>query len=222
MARGRMIFFTDTDCVADPRWMELLWNAHEKGYPAAGGSVVNGTPDSLVGTSEYLLEFNEVNPGMPCREVRALPSNNFAVDRSVFEAVGGFPDFMKGEDTMFCDLVVRRGGRILFVPEAKILHRNRTVFRRFLQNQVALGEGSIETRRRTKRHGYFLLRWPPLVPFIPVYRTWAIGLRLARSSRRLFAQYLLHYPLLALGMMVYTWGFIRGPHRSGLSTEAKS
>jgi GT2 family glycosyltransferase len=221
MAKGRVIFFTDTDCVADPLWMETLWEAHEAGYPAAGGSVVNGTPDSYVGTAEYLLEFNEVNPRMRSREVRALPSNNLSVNRRAFESLGGFPDFMKGEDTIFCDRLVTAGGKILFVPGARILHRNRTAFRRFLANQVALGEGSLETRRRTRRHGYFLVQWPPLVGCIPAYRTAAIGRRLLGSSLRLFFQYLAHYPLILLGMAVYTWGFIRGPHRSGLSTEKR-
>lgn len=219
LAKGRVLFFTDTDCVADPRWMEHLWNAHESGYEAAGGSIVNGTPESRIGTAEYLLEFNEVHPGVKRHEVRAVPSNNLAVDRAAFHAAGGFPDFMKGEDTIFCHNLIEGGGRILFVPEARVLHRNRTALRSFVANQVALGEGSIETRRRTQRHGFFLLKWPPLVPCIPLYRTAAIALRLARSDRNLLKRYATHFPLIGLGLFVYTWGFIRGPHRSGLSTE---
>jgi hypothetical protein len=29
-------------------------------------------------------------------------------------------------------------------------------------------------------------------------------------------------PLILLGMVFYTWRFIRGPHRSGLSTEKRN
>ena len=54
-ARGEIVFFIDTDCVADERWLEELLESHRDGYRVAGGSVVNGTPRSIVGTTEYLL-----------------------------------------------------------------------------------------------------------------------------------------------------------------------
>jgi GT2 family glycosyltransferase len=221
LARGDIVFFIDTDCVADADWLARLHDAIRGGYAMAGGSVLNGTPGSCVGTAEYLLEFNETNPGMPRREVRAVPSCSLAVERRIFTEVGGFPDFMKGEDTIFCERVVQSGRKLLFVPEAKIAHLNRTGFRHYLKNQVALGEGSLETRRRIGRHGRFLLRFPMLVPFIPAYRTAVIAKRFLASDRKLFIRYLRHYPLILLGMLFFTWGFIRGPHRSGLSTEKK-
>ena len=222
LARGKTVFFIDTDCVADPDWLARLMAAIRAGHAMAGGSVLNGTPGSAVGTAEYLLEFNETNPGMPRREVRAVPSCSLAVERRIFREVGGFPDFMKGEDTIFCERVVQRGHTLLFVPEAKITHWNRTEMGRYLKNQVALGEGSMETRRRTARHGQFLLRFPMLVAFIPAYRSIAVAGRFLRSDRKLFAGFVLHYPLILLGLLAFTWGFIRGPHRSGLSSEKKS
>ena len=222
MAMGEIVFFIDTDCVADPEWLARLRGAIRAGHAMAGGSVLNGTPGSAVGTAEYLLEFNEANPGMPRREVRAVPSCSLAVEKRIFREVGGFPDFMKGEDTIFCERVVQKGHKLLFVPEAKITHQNRTELGRYLKNQVALGEGSMETRRRIARHGQFLLRFPALVAFIPAYRSIAIAGRFLRSDRKLLAGFILHYPLILLGMLFFTWGFIRGPHRSGLSTEKKT
>lgn len=219
MARGETIFFTDTDCIVSHDWLERLWEVHQQGYPVAGGSVANGTPKSIIGTTEYLLEFNEMNPWAKPREVTAHPSNNLSVEKRIFDQVGAFPDFMKGEDTIFCDNVIHAGEKIFFNPKAKILHKNREGFIHYMKNQIALGEGSIETRRRTKRHGYFLVHYPVLVPFIPVYRTYIVGKRLFLSHPKLFLQYVLLYPLIFLGLMAYTWGFIRGPHREGLSTE---
>ncbi len=219
-AGGRILFFTDADCEVDSGWMDSLLEAHRNGYSVAGGSIENGTPHSYVGTAEYLLEFNEMNPFAESKPVRALPSCNLSADRSVFERVGAFPDFLKGEDTIFCERAADAGFRILFKPDARIRHHNRTDLGRFLQNQTALGEGANETRRRVKRHGAFLIQMPFLVSLIPVYRTWAVGKRLWLSSRRLFTDYVFHYPLILLGLFYYTWGFIRGPHRSGLSTES--
>ena len=158
---------------------------------------------------------------MPARDVRALPSCNLTVHRDVFTQVGYFPDFMKSEDTLFCEKVVQNGDRIAFRPEARMVHHNRTRFQHYIKNQISLGEGSRESRRREKLHGHFLARIPFLVPFIPVYRTLIIGKRLILSDRKLFLRYLLLYPLIFAGMVAYTWGFIRGPYRSGLSTEKR-
>ena len=221
-ARGEIVFFTDSDCIVDRDWLKILLNTHKDGYPVAGGSVVNGTPDSIVGTTEYLLEFNEINPWASQGEVRALPSCNLSVDRRIFESVGYFPDFMKGEDTLFCEKIILQGEKIYFQPEARIIHKNRTVFIRYIKNQVALGEGSAEARRREKLHGYFLIKYPFLIPFIPVYRTLIISKRLLESRWKLLIIFIALYPLIFLGLLAHTWGFIRGPYRSGLSTERKN
>jgi GT2 family glycosyltransferase len=219
-ARGRIVFFTDADCEVDAGWMKRLLEGHRSGYAIVGGSIENGTPHSFVGTAEYLLEFNEMNPSAESKPVRALPSCNLSVDRSVFKKVGAFPDFLKGEDTIFCERAFDAGFSILFKPDARIRHHNRTDLRHFLKNQIALGEGANETRRRVKRHGAFLITMPFLVFLIPVYRTWIIGKRLWLSDKRLFMSYVVHYPLILPGLLYYTWGFIRGPHRSRLSTES--
>jgi len=218
-ARGKFVFFIDTDCIASPDWLELLWNELQAGYKAAGGGVANGTPDSYVGTAEYLLEFNEMNPRAKMGDVGALPSCNLCVSKDVLEEVGYFPDFMKGEDTILCDNIITAGYNIRFLPEAAITHKNRTGFMHFIKNQIALGEGANETRRRTRRHGYFLIKYPFLVVFIPIYRTLIISKRLLGSDIKLFLSFFYHYPLIFLGLVAYTWGFIRGPYRSGLSTE---
>jgi len=218
-AQGRYIFFIDTDCIADKDWLRVLWSDLQQGYSAAGGGVANGTPGSYVGTAEYLLEFNEMNPSAGEQDVGALPSCNLCVKKDVLDGVGYFPDFMKGEDTILCDNVISAGHAIHFNPGAVITHNNRTGFSHFIKNQVALGEGANETRRRTRRHGYFLIKYPFLVACIPVYRTAVIAKRLLCSDIRLFLSFLYHYPLIGLGLMAYTWGFIRGPFRSGLSTE---
>jgi len=221
LAKGEVILFTDTDCLVDPMWIENLLRFHQKGYLVVGGSVENGTPKNIVGTTEYLLEFNEMNPWVQGGEVKALPSCNLSVHRRVFQDLGYFPDFMKGEDTIFCDRFIRSGGKIYFSPKAKIVHINRKGFIRYLKNQVALGEGALETRRQTRRHGYFLVNYLILVPLIPIYRTLFIGLRLVQSNWKIFMSFLLYYPLIFLGLVAYTWGFIRGPYRDGLTTEKR-
>lgn len=220
-ARGEVIFFTDTDCVVGPDWMKELWKDIQRGYDVVGGSIANGTQGNYIGTAEYLLEFNEMNPHARPGMVKALPSCNLAVQKEVFKQVGYFPDFMKGEDTIFCENVVASDRRIYFNPRAVIVHSNRTRFVSFIKNQVALGEGANEARRRTPRPGSFLIRWPVLIPFVPFYRTLVIAKRFIGSRPGFLWSYAFHYPLIFLGMIAHVWGFICGPYRAGLSTEKK-
>lgn len=222
LAKGEIVFFTDTDCIVNPDWMELHIEQHQKGYKVVGGGVANGTPDSLWGTVEYLVSFNEMNPYARAREIKAHPSCNLSVNRTIFDKVGYFPDFLKGEDTIFCDHIISAGEKIYFEPKALITHKNRTKFNQYIRNQISLGEGSNETRRRTQRHGYFLIQHPYLIGLIPLVRTYLISKRFVFSNAKLFFQFILYYPLILLGLCAYVWGFIRGPHRSGLSTESKS
>jgi len=209
-ARGRIITFTDTDCVADSEWLKNIWEAHQQGYQVVGGSVGNGTPGSFVGTAEYLLEFNEVNPHRKAREVEVLPSCNLSIDRRIFDRYGLLENPEKGSDTLFCYKVVSHGIKIFFTPEARILHRNRRTLRKYLLNQQALGRGSAGIRSKTKRHGSFLVKFPFLIPFVPLFRTGAISFRLLRSQLRLFGSFLWHYPLILLGLCAYTLGFLQG------------
>jgi len=212
-AGGDVIFFTDTDCIVNSDWMKTLWEVHQSGYSVVGGSVLNGTPGSIIGTAEYLLEFVDINPGLRPREVRTLPTCNLAVDKKIFDKVGFFPDLLKGEDTLFCDKVTSNGDKIYYLPKAKITHVNRVGFLHYLKNQMALGEGSHETRRRIKQHGQFLMKYPVLIPFIPIYRTVRIGSVWLKSNFRLFILFVMLYPLILLGILAHTWGFIRGSRR---------
>ncbi len=209
-AAGEYVTFTDTDCMIDAHWVEEIWRAHQRGYQVVGGSVDNGTPDSYVGTAEYLLEFNEMNPWMPGREVQALPSCNLSIHKKVFAKCGYLEDAEKGSDTLFCVKVTSHGFKIYFTPKARVTHRNRRVREKYLNNQKALGRGSAGIRMKTKRPGAFLTKFPFLIPLIPALRSLAIGKRLLRSRLGLFGKFCWHYPLIFAGLWSYTSGFWEG------------
>lgn len=209
-ARGEYVTFTDTDCVIDADWVEEIWQAHQRGHQVVGGSVDNGTPESYVGTAEYLLEFNEMNPWMPSREVQALPSCNLSIHKKVFEKCGYLENAEKGSDTLFCVKVTSHGFKIFFTPKAKVTHRNRCVAAKYFNNQKALGRGSAGIRMKTNRPGAFLTKFPFLIPLIPGLRSLAIGKRLLRSRLGLFGKFCWHYPLIFAGLWSYTSGFWEG------------
>src|ERR1700683_5093816 len=50
-ARGEVILFADTDCIACPTWIDQMYRAIEdRGADGVGGAMSNGTPRSITGS----------------------------------------------------------------------------------------------------------------------------------------------------------------------------
>ena len=60
-ARADILAFTDTDCIVDARWIEEISAAHSTDVLAAGGSVDNANPESVVGWAELLLRIHRMD-----------------------------------------------------------------------------------------------------------------------------------------------------------------
>jgi glycosyltransferase involved in cell wall biosynthesis len=137
LSRGRAIAFTDADVVAPPDWLERLTAAGAGGCCVAG-SVANGTPDSVAGTVEYLVEFFDLHPARP-RPAWHGGTGNLLVPRVLWEAHGPFPTGMGGcEDTLLTTRL-RAAGRFRFAAEASVVHLNRRRLRDVLTHQWAKG-----------------------------------------------------------------------------------
>ena len=137
-ARGELVAFTDADAVPEAGWLDSLEHALGPDADAVAGAVVNGTPESAIGTSDYLLEFAAWLPGRAGAPLHGATCNLLVRQRSL-AAAGGFPtDFWPGEDTVFT-FRLGRSGRLAFSPDARVRHLNRTRFRDMLRHQYALG-----------------------------------------------------------------------------------
>jgi len=214
-SKGQIIVFTDTDCVVTQDWLENIIQAHKKkeGPRVIGGAVCNGTPKNFVGSAEYLLEFNEFTPALPEGEARLLPTCNVSFRREIFEEHGYLDNIIKGSDTLFSRRIVDRGEKIYFTPDFKVYHKNRTNLIKFLKNQYELGLGSAQARKRKEMRGSILVKVPILIPFIPIKRLLGIGERLLHQNKRLFFYFIMTIPFIIVGLLSYTWGFLRGAIR---------
>ena len=208
--RGEVIAFTDTDCVVAPNWLQSIMESQKTGRAVVGGAVGNGTPWNPVGTSEFLLEFNNFLGNKQVRKVKLLPTCNLSYKKELFDIYGGFEDTIKGSDSIFSRKMNQNGIDVYLDPAIKMYHRNRKALKKFFKNQYDLGIGSALTRRKMDISGSFLVRYPFLIPLIPVFRTSAISLRLIRWSPLNFLKFIVLYPLLFSGLMAFTAGFIKG------------
>lgn len=209
-ARGRYIAFTDTDCIVDKYWLKNLVAAHKDGYRLVGGFAANGTPRSVFGTLDYLLEFSELMIPYRTTNKDHFGTCNMSVSREIFDAYGLFADQVKGSDNIFLRKIHQKGETLLMIPSAVIWHRNRTNLKKILRNQYDLGIGSAINRKKYNLKGKIFIQYPILIPLLPFAKAASIGSRLLRYSPKNFIKFVLLLPLIFFGLTVYTIGFIKG------------
>jgi mycofactocin glycosyltransferase len=137
LARGQVLAFTDADVVASGDWLQRLHDASD-GVACVAGSVANGTPDSVAGTVEYLVEFFDLSPA------RREPSEhgatcNLLVPRRLWAEHGPFPETMDGCEDTWLTTRLLQAGSLRFEPSAVVSHLNRRRMRSVLSHQYALG-----------------------------------------------------------------------------------
>lgn len=114
-ARGRIIAFTEDDCMPHPDWLPAVSPSFKRGAQAVSGQVkLTGAPrQSIAGRSKGFMDRAE------------LSSANFFCLPAVLERVGGFTedfDIAWREDSDLQFKLIRAGVRMGKCPEAVVEH----------------------------------------------------------------------------------------------------
>jgi GT2 family glycosyltransferase len=138
-AQTPLVWFVDSDCVAEPDALDLLREALiEADVAAAGGSYGNMRPGSLLATLIH-EEIVERHRSMG-RDVDFLATFNVLYRRAVLEQVGGFDErFLKAQDAELAFRVRRAGFRLQFEPRSRVHHFHEDRLARYLQVQRRQG-----------------------------------------------------------------------------------
>jgi GT2 family glycosyltransferase len=123
-AGGEVIYFLDDDCVPEPDWSDVLWNALESGdADLASGSRAPGQP-GLAARLEYLSTDGPVlSPGLAAGPARHLSTSNLILRREVVAKVGCFDTTLTMcEDRDFTTRARRLGFRLRYEPKARVTH----------------------------------------------------------------------------------------------------
>ena len=97
VANGRYLAFIDDDCEAAADWLTRLATSGALATEAAvGGQTVNATPDNLYSSAnqaliDYLYRYYG-DGASDSERGRFFATNNFAVPRETFSALGGFDE----------------------------------------------------------------------------------------------------------------------------------
>jgi GT2 family glycosyltransferase len=172
-SKGRILLFLDDDSYPDVELLNIYQNIFEdESIVCAGGPGITPPQNSFfqkISGSVYESLFLGGNPSRyrkfgKCRNVDDWPSVNLAVRKSTFKQVGGFNSiYWPGEDSIFCNDLIRRNFNILMIPEAIVWHHRRRSISQHLKQAKGYG-----THR-----GYFARKFPEnsrkLKYFLPTF-----------------------------------------------------
>ncbi len=144
-ARGDILAFIDSDCLAEPLWLQELIPAFKD--PSLG--VVGGRVDSYF-VESYLDRYEQVKSSLIVgfRAKRSLnrersfyvPSCNLLARRDLFLKLGGFKEeLFVGEDVDFCWRIQDAGHHVEFRPAGRVYHRHRNRLRHFCARRFDYG-----------------------------------------------------------------------------------
>jgi len=132
IAKGSIIAFTDADCVAENDWLENLIRQLSTDDAIVGGpnlirhmkkSKFTTTVDSVLssyigsGGSPQFYKYDNI------RHTYAVSSCNMAIQKNIFEKVGGFNELLRyNEDSELCNRMRKNGYKIVYTPLARVIH----------------------------------------------------------------------------------------------------
>ena len=153
-ARGEIVAFIDSDCVAAPDWLDRLYTTLQAGYDAVGGAIANHNGETLVSWAGYFCEFREFLPVGPARNVDNLTLGNVAYRRKTFWDIGGFPaGYFPQEDQVFHRRLRQRGLKIRFDPQIIVAHHHRSKWQAFLKHQRHIGWANARVLKKVNFSG---------------------------------------------------------------------
>ncbi len=130
-ARGELLAFIDSDCLADALWLKDLVPAFRDPAVGAVGGVVEayrgqGGLDRYETVKSSLKVSSRHRRSGPDDRLFYVPSCNLVVRKEIFLQVGGFrADLHVGEDVDLCWRLQDHGFEVEYRPSGKIHHKHR-------------------------------------------------------------------------------------------------
>lgn len=217
VARTEWLVFTDDDCIPEREWLSEFGRAAGAAPGAVlGGETRNGLRENVYAeASQCLLAF--LQDYYFARERKRsqtafLASNNLALERRTFDAVGGFDERMRtAEDRDFSARLVAAGVPLQRVPGARVAHFRAMDLPGFWRQHRAYGRGAYDYHRNRAREGTDELRPEPPGFYAEMLRY--PGQYAPHAAVRVTL-------LVALSQVAGAYGYLRERMRARLATDS--
>jgi GT2 family glycosyltransferase len=151
LSRYGIVAFVDSDCTADPNWIEEILRAHQSPDLAIGGGIANGNPHSLVGWAAYFCEFSRWMPGRFQGHMADIAGANMSYKKEAFKRFGTFIGGTYCSDTEFHWRMANHHVKPRFIPSIVIHHQNIDNFKKFMHHEFQHGRSFARVRVKYKR-----------------------------------------------------------------------
>ncbi|MEC9376605.1 MAG: glycosyltransferase [Candidatus Neomarinimicrobiota bacterium] len=149
-ATGKLILFIDSDCEAQPNWIQTIYDEFQNDtFDACGGP--DGAKDDftpLQKAIDFAMTSFFTTGGMRGHSEKMMArffprTHNMGIKREVYEKIGGFGDLRHGQDIEFSNRIRKSGARIKFLLNAVVYHRRRTSLKQFFKQVFNWGVARI-------------------------------------------------------------------------------
>jgi mycofactocin system glycosyltransferase len=144
-ARGDLLAFIDSDCLADSAWLRELVPAFKDETLGALGGIVDSYFNAN-GLDRYEKVRSSLNVSSWFRRSQKndpffyLPACNLVVSRRLFLDIGGFKEELAvGEDVDLCWRIRKRGYHIEYRPQGRVYHKHRNSVVSFCRRRFDYG-----------------------------------------------------------------------------------
>ncbi len=147
-AQGNYFIFFDSDCVIPPEYFEIINDRLATqpldcfGGPDAAHSSFTNTQKAINYTMTSFLTTGGIRGGKVSLEKFTPRTFNMGFSRAVYQKVGGFRE-MFSEDIDMSTRIRLAGFTIGLIPQAKVWHKRRVDFRKFLRQVYVFGMSRI-------------------------------------------------------------------------------
>jgi glycosyltransferase involved in cell wall biosynthesis len=195
-ARGRIVAFTDPDCVPREDWLEQISRAMAQPDAALVLGKRQFARDSGILGMLAAYESGVAARVFEGRQVDCYYgySNNMAVRKSTLEAIGGFRKLVRGADTLLLRRVVELFGTsaLQYSPDMMVRHLEIAGVSDYLRKKTIYG--------RVHRH------MEPGAPHsLPVATRFELALRANRERGGSLVDTLVFFGILAAGAIRFEW-----------------
>jgi GT2 family glycosyltransferase len=170
-ACGNILVFTDADCVIDDRWLPELEASFQAGHKVVGGSILCYPGDNM-DMAAHIIKFWKWLPGRGKGVITDLATANFAIERSVFNHVGGFKRNLFAGDTELSLRLRDNGYKLYFNPCARVYHIHEHTFVSLLRERYIKGNDHIGMLALREQWG--VCKKILLIPALPLLVTWMV------------------------------------------------